>query len=78
MHRAVVAATGNPQLLDLFDAVWTRARTLQVYSRYFERELVHSPIREVHQRLLDALVAGPEQAACAMREHIREGMEGAL
>jgi DNA-binding GntR family transcriptional regulator len=78
VHRAVVEATGNPQLVDLFDAVWTRARTLQVYSSYFERELVHLPIREVHQGLLDALCASPQQAASAMRQHIREGMDAAL
>lgn len=78
VHRAVVEATGNPQLLDLFDTVWTRARTLQVYSRFFERERVHPPIREVHQGLLDALVGPPEQAACVMQEHIRQGRDAAL
>ena len=78
VHRAVVEATGNAQLVDLFDAVWSRARTVQAYSRYFQRELVHLPIRDVHQELLDALAADPERAAAAMREHIRDGRDAAL
>lgn len=78
VHRAVVEATGNPHLVDLFDAVWIRARTVQMYSSYFERELVHLPIRVVHQGLLDALGTSPERAASVMRQHIREGMDAAL
>ena len=76
--EAFVEATGNSQLVDLFDAVWSRARTVQAYSRYFQRELVHLPIRDVHQDLLDALAADPERAAAAMLQHIREGRDAAL
>jgi DNA-binding GntR family transcriptional regulator len=78
VHRAVVEATGNAQLVDLFDAVWSRARTVQAYSRYFQREPVHLPIRDVHKDLIDALAAAPDRAAAAMLQHIREGREAAL
>jgi DNA-binding GntR family transcriptional regulator len=78
VHRAVVEATGNAQLVALFDAVWSRARTVQAYSSYFRRELVHLPIRVVHQDLLDALADDPERAAAAMLQHIREGRDAAL
>jgi DNA-binding GntR family transcriptional regulator len=78
LHRAVVEATGNPQLVDLFDAVWSRARTLAAYSSYFEREVEHPSIRKAHQSLLDALAGDPMRAADVMREHIREGLNLAL
>lgn len=78
VHRAVVEATGNGLLVDLFDGVWTRARALQVYSSYFERDLVHLPIRAVHEPLLAALAAGPQRAADFMRHHIDEGLAGTL
>ncbi len=78
LHRAVVEATGNPQLVDLFDAVWSRARTLQAYSSYFEREVEHPSIRHAHEALLDALGADPDRAADVMRGHIREGLDQAL
>ena len=78
VHRAIVEATGNAQLVDLFDAVWSRARTVQAYSRYFQREPVHLPIRDVHKDLIDALAAAPDRAAAAMLQHIREGREAAL
>ena len=78
VHRAVVEATGNAQLVDLFDAVWSRARTVQAYSRYVQREPVHLPIRDVHTDLIDALAAAPDRAAAAMLQHIREGREAAL
>ena len=78
LHRAVVEATANPQLVDLFDAVWSRARTLAAYSSYFEREAEHPPIRQAHDALLDALGTDPERAADVMREHIRAGLDLAL
>ncbi|MHA6797055.1 GntR family transcriptional regulator [Pseudonocardia bannensis] len=78
VHRAVVEATGNPLLVDLFDGIWTRATALQVYSGYFQRELVHRPIRELHQPMLEALAAGPERAVEVMRHHIQEGLEATL
>ena len=59
VHRAVVEATGNDLLLDLFDGIWTRATALRVYSSYFHRGSAHQPIRDLHQPLLDALAAGP-------------------
>jgi DNA-binding GntR family transcriptional regulator len=77
VHRAVVEATENPRLVELFDAVWTRARTLQAYSTYFQRELVHLPVRADHEDLLEALGNSPERAADVMRHHIREGMNAA-
>lgn len=78
VHRAVVEATGNTALVDLFDAVWTRARALQVYSSYFQRELVHLSIRQVHQPMLEALGQGPVTAVDVMRKHIREGLDATL
>lgn len=78
VHRAVVEATGNTMLIDLFDAVWTRARALQVYSSYFQSQLVHQPIRHVHQPMLDALGQGPTHAAEVMRKHIREGLDATI
>lgn len=78
VHRAVVEATGNTMLIDLFDAVWTRARALQVYSSYFRSQLVHRPIRHVHQPMLDALGQGPTHAAEVMRKHIREGLDATI
>lgn len=78
VHRAVVEATRNTMLVDLFDAVWTRARALQVYSSYFQRELVHLPIRRVHQPMLEALGQEPATAGEIMRKHIREGLDATL
>jgi DNA-binding GntR family transcriptional regulator len=78
VHRAVVEATGNDLLIDLFDGIWARGTALLVYSSYFQRELVHQPIRELHQPLLEALTASPEQAAGVMRQHIQEGLDATL
>lgn len=75
VHRAVVEATGNLMLLDLFDLMWTRARALQVYVSYFEREPVHLSVREAHEPLLLALRDSPDSAAAAMRRHLDEGRE---
>lgn len=78
VHRAVVEATGNHLLVGLFDDIWTRATALLVYSSYFQLEVDHQPIRELHQPLLDAFDVSPLQAAEVMRRHIAEGLEATL
>jgi DNA-binding GntR family transcriptional regulator len=78
VHRAVVEATGNDLLLGLFDGIWTRATALLVYSSYFQQELEHQPIRELHQPLLDAFEVSPQRAAEVMRRHIDEGLKATL
>nr|WP_239029305.1 GntR family transcriptional regulator [Pseudonocardia acidicola] len=78
VHRAVVEATGNDLLVELFDGIWARAIALQIYSSYFQREPAHKPIRELHHPLLEALAAGPQRAAEVMRRHIQEGLDATL
>jgi DNA-binding GntR family transcriptional regulator len=78
-HRAIVEATGNDYLVDLFDAIWGRAIALRIYADLWAAENIHRSIAESHAELLAALRTGDgDRAARVMVEHIRLGIEQQL
>jgi DNA-binding GntR family transcriptional regulator len=75
IHRAIVAAVGNPYLLHLFDDIWGKAAAALTYAELFGHEVEHPDVRADHQALLAALRSGdPVVAERVALEHIREGM----
>lgn len=74
-HRAVVEATGNTYLLDMFDAIWSRSRTALTY-RQFAAANPAQDFRCEHAALLDAIDgADALSGRAAMVAHIRSGMD---
>jgi len=74
LHRAIVEATGNRYLVELFNSVWTRSVGLRLYADLFTHERSH--VSEDHDPVLDALRRGDgESAQAAMVAHIRAGCE---
>lgn len=75
IHRAIVLATGNVPLVDMFDDIWQRARGQYFFADFLaHRESVQTVYRE-HRPLLAAMRQGPEEAFVVMRNHIREGLD---
>lgn len=76
VHRAVVEATENPVLVELFDSVWTRSIGLRMYAHAFSSDKHHHHVIDEHIPLLDALLAGDgARAEAEMVSHIRAGRE---
>lgn len=73
-HRAVVEATGNPALLDLFDDVWQRAKGLYLFADFLAHRETHETVYLEHRPLLTAMHKGPDEAFEAMRQHIHAGL----
>jgi len=74
-HRAVVEATSNQYLVDLFDAVWGRAIALRLYADLYAALHRGSPIAHSHRSLWEALASGDGQRAHdEMIGHIRHGL----
>lgn len=74
IHRAVVEATGNPALLELFDDIWQRALGLALFADFFHSDRQRLPADQAHQPLLDAFGEGADASFGAMREHIHAGL----
>lgn len=74
IHRAVVEATGNPALLELFDDIWHRAMGLVLFADFFTHDTERLPADRRHEPLLNAFRKGADAAFEAMRDHIREGL----
>jgi DNA-binding GntR family transcriptional regulator len=74
IHRAVVAAAGNPHLLTFFDMVWGRAMVGLVFHDFYVAEPYKEFVQE-HEALVEDLASGkPAHARRAMLEHIRRGL----
>lgn len=74
VHRSIVEASGNPVLLEHFDDLWMRARSLAMFADFLSREARHTPVEIAHRPLLKAFADGPEESFQAMRAHISEGL----
>lgn len=75
VHRAVVEASGNRILLDLFDDLWGRGQAHQIYAGCFRGDDSHAALRRKHQPIVRALKAGDGDAAeRAMASHLRDGL----
>jgi DNA-binding GntR family transcriptional regulator len=76
IHRAIVEASGNHFLVELFDALWTQTLALCVYDQYFRHEA--HPEQQVdrdHRPLVAALRSGDGDAAArALIRHVRDGL----
>jgi DNA-binding GntR family transcriptional regulator len=73
VHRAIVGATGNPQLLGFFDTVWSQAISNRIYITFYQAEADDTFVED-HQRLIDAIAVGdPAAARSAMYEHVCAG-----
>ena len=72
-HHRIFAATGNPFLLDMSEAISTRVHRM----RQTMRTGVHDADDAVHEHraIIDAVAEGPEAAAAAMRAHIERVRE---
>ncbi len=76
VHRAIVEASGNSLLVELFDVVWGRQMAVRLYAELFNEVDLVSGFSHDHMALLRALRRGdPEGAFEAVTEHIREGLE---
>jgi DNA-binding FadR family transcriptional regulator len=75
VHRAVVEASANRILLDLFDDLWGRGQAHQIYAGCFRGDDSHAALRRKHQPIVRALRSGDGDAAeTAMTAHLREGL----
>ncbi|MEW6474197.1 MAG: GntR family transcriptional regulator [Actinomycetota bacterium] len=75
VHRAVVEASGNRILLELFDDLWGRGQAHQIYAGCFRGDDSHAALRRKHQPIVRALKAGDADAAeAAMTAHLKEGL----
>lgn len=75
VHRAIVQATGNPQLLNFFDTIWGQAASNQIYNRFFQTSADEAFFSD-HLRLIDTIALGDaEKARAAMVEHICSGRD---
>lgn len=74
IHRGIVAATGNNYLLEMFDAMWNRALSVQIFGQMKDRHLALSLTG--HIELCDAIESHSFSGAFdAMRRHIADGFE---
>lgn len=74
IHRAFVAETKNPFLLEMFDLIWNRSSAIHLFSKISESELPLS--LKDHMTLCDAIeTKDSEFAMKVMRAHIRGGLE---
>ncbi len=75
IHRAIVAAVGNPYLVELFDDIWGKSAAALTYAELFGMEVEHPDVRADHAQLLAALRSTDgvfaEQVAL---DHIRDGL----
>lgn len=78
IHRAVVEASGNPTLLDMFDMTWQRARGLVAFADYLAHDRSGETIESAHLPLIEAFEQGSDAAFAAMRDHIRKGLAAHL
>jgi DNA-binding GntR family transcriptional regulator len=75
VHRAVVAASGNRILLDLFDDLWGRGLAHQIYAGCFRGDDSHAALRRKHQPIVRAIKeADGDAAEAAMTAHLRDGL----
>jgi len=78
-HRAIVEATGNDYLVELFDDIWGRGIALRIYADLWTAENEHRPVMENHMEVLEALRSGDgDRAAKVMIEHIGTGLDQQL
>jgi DNA-binding GntR family transcriptional regulator len=80
IHRAIVAAAGNPHLLGFFDTIWGRAVAGLAYHDFSVAPPgPYEDFLEAHERLLDEIARGtPEQARVAAVDHISHGLDRTL
>ena len=73
IHRTIVAQTGNPILMDMFNILWGRGLSLWLFAATRSNETPPDP--DVHLQLYTAIAAGdPGNAQAAMIQHIRDGL----
>jgi DNA-binding GntR family transcriptional regulator len=78
-HRAVVESTGNQYLIDMFDAIWSRAIALRMYADLYASRIGSAPVAHTHRDLWQALASGNgDRASEAMVSHIRAGLDQQL
>lgn len=74
VHRSIVETAGNPVMLEHFDDLWMRARSLAMFADYLNRETGHTPVEIAHEPLLKAFASSPDASFEVMRAHIRKGL----
>ncbi|MEV0907989.1 GntR family transcriptional regulator [Streptomyces hokutonensis] len=76
IHRAVVEATGNRHLIEMFDLVWSRGLPSQVWADLIEHGISSSDLTSDHEELFAALQSGSvTKARNAAVAHIRSGRQ---
>ena len=75
VHRAVVRASGNAILLELFDNLWSRGRAHQIYADCFRTNDSAAAVKRKHAPIVRALRAGdPSLAEAVMASHLEDGL----
>ena len=74
IHRAFVAETKNPYLLEMFDLIWNRSSAIHLFSKISKSELPLS--LKDHMALCEAVKTKDSNFAIeVMRTHIRGGLQ---
>jgi DNA-binding GntR family transcriptional regulator len=74
IHRAMVELTDNRYLLEMFDNIWNRATSYNLFAAIEKVDLANS--LGDHLRLVDAIETGnPTLAMEAIVDHITDGFE---
>jgi len=74
IHRSIVELTGNRYLLEMFDNIWNRATSYNLFAAIEKIDLAKS--LGDHARLVDAIETGsPTAAMDAIIDHIEDGFE---
>lgn len=74
IHRSMVELTGNRYLLEMFDNIWNRATSYNLFAAIEKLDLAKS--LGDHLRLVDAIETGnPTIAMEAIVDHITDGFE---
>lgn len=75
-HRALVSATHNDALVDLFDSLWERAMMLRIRSDVWFATDERGELTHTHAEVFEAIAARDgEKAEAAMVEHLQMGVD---
>jgi DNA-binding GntR family transcriptional regulator len=75
VHREFVRRAHNPSLVEMFDTMWNRGVSFQIYTTTMHTEALAKSAEE-HRVLLDEIRRLDGDRACAlMQQHIVEGLE---
>lgn len=75
IHRLFVERADNTYLLDMFDSLWNRSVSFNIFTSTMTRDALTLSMREHRELVTEIQNSTGEQASHLMRSHILEGME---